>query len=56
MNILYRIVLPYGVFGVIIKNNIVVEIAPIGKWMKGKHIDKISNWVKQRKGKLELVK
>jgi len=51
---LYQIKLSYATFGIMVENNIVVEAAPIGKWMVGKELDYIVTWVKSKKG--EIIK
>jgi len=40
---LYRITLPYAVFGVVVENNKVVQTAPIAAWAQGK------NWARNVK-------
>lgn len=49
----YRIVLSYACFGIRTENDIVIETAPIGSWMKGKHISKIIQWVFSKGGTCE---
>jgi len=53
--LLYRIVFKHACFGVIEKNGIVIKVAPIGKWMMGKEISVIENWVISRKGKIQKL-
>jgi len=53
---LWRIVLPYAVFGVIVKNDIVVDSAPIGKWMIGKTLNFIQLWVANKNGTILYTK
>lgn len=53
--ILYRITLSYACFGIETNNKIVIFTAPIGKWMIGKNIEFIKNWVKRKKGKIEQL-
>ena len=50
---LYRVVLPYAVFGVVARGNLVAETAPIGKWMLGKPLNAIRAWVIGKRGTLE---
>jgi len=38
-----------------VKNSIIVETAPIGKWMRGKNIEGIKGWVKKKGGHLIKV-
>ena len=49
---LYRICLSYACFGVIVREGYVTETAPIGKWMLGKHIDKVTDWVLGKGGSI----
>jgi hypothetical protein len=51
----YRIVLSYAVFSIIAKNNIVVDAAPIGRWMISKTIDDITTWVRKKSGSIEKL-
>ena len=53
---LYQVELPYATFGIVVTDNIVVEAAPIGKWMIGKLLPKISNWVVSKRGNMRMVK
>lgn len=50
---LYWISLSYATFGVITTNDIVTSTAPIAKWMMGKNIEEIKNWVTNKKGKID---
>jgi len=52
---LWRIVLPYAVFGVIVKNNIIVDSAPIGKWMIGRTLDFIQSWIANKNGTMLYI-
>lgn len=47
---LYRITLPYAVFGIIVSNSTVIQAAPIGRWMIGKGIMGIQRWVLGKRG------
>lgn len=55
-NMLWRIVLPYAVFGIIVVDNIIVNSAPIGKWMIGKTLDFIQTWVASKNGTILCTK
>ncbi len=50
---LYQITLPYACFGIETNGNVVVDAAPIGKWMIGKNIKEIARWVEGRGGTIE---
>jgi hypothetical protein len=54
MKNLYYINLSYATFGIVEENNIIIETAPIGKWMLNKNIDFIKTWVKNKNG--EIIK
>lgn len=43
------------VFGIFVENNIVKGGAPISKWMWGKHMNIVKNYVKKRKGSLLFI-
>lgn len=47
---LYTIDLPYACAGIIVKNDFVVETAPIFNWMRGKALTEVTRWVKRKKG------
>jgi hypothetical protein len=53
---LYWIDINYACFGIITKNKIVKETAPIGKWMKGKHIKYIRQWVDKKDGETKRIR
>lgn len=48
---LFWIDIGYACFGAIVDNSgIVIDVAPIGKWMKGKNINDIISWVRKKRG------
>ena len=50
---MYYISLPYATFGIIAENNIVIDAAPIAKWMIGKHlIREVKQWLISKKAKV----
>jgi hypothetical protein len=49
---LYQVQLNYATFGLCTVNNIITTVAPIGKWMIGKNITEIKNWIAYKKGRL----
>lgn len=51
----FRIALPYACFGVRAHNNVIKEAPPVGRWMVGKYIDDINDWVKKKGGVMEEV-
>jgi hypothetical protein len=55
MEILYQIWLSYAVFGIVVQNDLVVEAAPIGKWMIGKNIEYVKKWVEKKHGSVHKI-
>lgn len=51
----YQIKTVYGCFGIDVKNGVVEETAPIAKWMKGKNINTIKNWVEKKNGSIQIL-
>lgn len=47
---LYQVTLSYACFGVEVENDIVVNVAPIARWMVGKHLFNVTAWVMLKKG------
>lgn len=52
MKKLYYVNLSYACFGIEVKDNIIIETAPIAKWSIGKSLDYFSNWVKNKGGSI----
>lgn len=52
---LWQVRLPYASFGIVAQDNVVVEAAPIGRWMVGKLLPKIGDWVAKKRGSMTLV-
>lgn len=46
---LYQIKVSYACFGIVAKNGVVVEAAPIAKWTVGKDIQYVLNYYRTRK-------
>ena len=55
MEILYRIVLPYACGGLIVRDNIIIDSAPIFKWMINKRLSEIKKWIIKKNGILEKL-
>ena len=51
----YWISLSYATFGIRTVKNRIDTTAPIGKWMKGKHIDYIKKWVQNKNGMIKRI-
>jgi len=52
MRSLWAVDLPYAFFGIEVENEIIVEAAPIGRWMIGSSWPAIQKWVAQKGGAL----
>jgi transcription elongation GreA/GreB family factor len=46
----YQISLPYATFGIIVRENYVSNAAPIGRWMIGKTLGEVLQWVRKKNG------
>ena len=54
-DIWYKISLSYATFYVRTQNSVVLEAAPIGKWMEGKSIGTVEKWVKKKGGSVNVT-
>lgn len=52
---LYRIELPYAVFGIEAIDDEIINAAPMGSWMKGRSLAFIKTWVMVKYGTIEEV-
>jgi hypothetical protein len=50
---LYRVVVPHFVAGVIVREGVVVEAAPILRWAVGKRLLALETWAKNKKGTVD---
>lgn len=50
---LWRIKLPYAVGGVITNSGTVVKAPPLFKWMVGKQIEEVTEWVEKKGGTIK---
>ena len=49
----YRVQLSYATFGLDVdENGVVIDVAPIGWWMRGKHISTVGRWVDRKGGEM----
>ena len=48
----YYIDIHYACFGIVIKDNIIIDTAPIAKWMLGKTTTEVSKWLKSKNAKI----
>lgn len=53
METLYWIDINYACFGIIVKDNIIVEAPPIAKWATGKTFEEFKKFVKRKNGKIK---
>ncbi len=54
-NDLLQITLPYACYGIALKDGWCIDAPPIAKWMIGKSILYIADWVKGKKGKSNYI-
>ena len=52
----YTVSFPYGAFGISVEDGVVVEAAPMGKWMLGKTLSVVRGWVGKKGGSVTLEK
>lgn len=52
---LVQIRLSYATFGVITEDGVVVEAAPIARWMEGKTEEVCAQWVRKKGGVAEVI-
>jgi len=51
---LYQITLSYACAGIVVKDNKVIDVAPIFIWMKGKNMNQVKNWIYSKRGSIKL--
>lgn len=51
----FQITTVYGCFGIDVEEDTVTETAPIAKWMKGKNINYIKQWVNKKSGRIQEI-
>jgi len=49
---LFQIDVGYACFGIVSKDNVVINTAPIASWMKGKTLIEIKPWLIKKKAKV----
>lgn len=52
---LWRVVLSYACFGIIVEDGMVTDAAPIGRWMIGKPLGTVAAWVVGKRGTVTPV-
>lgn len=53
--ITYRVVLDYACFAIIVKDDKIIEAAPIAKWATGRTLYSFRKWVFQKGGHIHVV-
>lgn len=51
----YRVELPYAVFSIDARDNVVSAAAPIAKWMIGKPVPDVLGWVNRKGGTWSIL-
>lgn len=52
VNVLYQVDIGYACFGVEVKHKIVIDAAPIGRWMIGKTWKDVRLWIENKDGNI----
>lgn len=47
---LLTVTMPYACYGILVKNDTVVEAPPIARWMIGRRMSWVSQWVNKKGG------
>ena len=53
--ITYQVTLPYACFGIEVQGQTVVSAAPIGRWMVGKSLVVVGEWIARKHGVLKQI-
>lgn len=53
---LWQVDIRYACFGIVSEDGVVIEAAPIGRWMIGKDIAFVRRWVNGKRGTMIEVK
>lgn len=51
----WQVTLPYATYGIRFEAAVVVEAAPIARWMIGKQYEEIDRWVRSKGGRMEVL-
>ena len=47
----HRVAIPYAVFGLVAgPDGCIQDVAPIGRWMVGKSLEEVREWVRSKQG------
>jgi len=52
----FYISLSYATFAITCKGDLIIEVAPIAQWMKGKTLQEIKPWLLKRKAIVKKLK
>jgi hypothetical protein len=55
MKELYKVTVPYASYGIVVRDETVIEAAPIARWMVGKSLKRIIEWVRGKHGTVAIV-
>lgn len=53
--VMYQVTLPYACFGIEVRGPEVVSAAPIGRWMIGKSLVVVGEWIAKKHGTLRQL-
>lgn len=53
--LLLAVDLPYAYYFIEVENDVVVNSAPIGRWMIGKRLDQVKEWAESKGGRIGEV-
>ena len=51
----YRINIPYSSFVITVRDGMVVEVDPTARWMAGKELKKVIEWVRCKHGTVAVI-
>lgn len=52
---LYRVMLPYAVYGIVVESGFITKAAPIAEWSIGWSLGAFSIWIKRKSGTIERI-
>lgn len=53
--LLYQVTLPGRCFGLVARGTRIVEVAPVGRWMLGRSLVSVCEWVARHRGSVRRV-
>lgn len=51
----YYVELPYATFAIEVNGSAVTEAPPIARWMVGRLLDDVKEWIKKKEGKISVL-